>query len=83
MKYIAYAAKIIALGLVVAAWLFGLQLAYDAHMKQMALAAWMGGLQACQKKSSYQAPQRETGTWQIDGYSLSVTPTPHFSILTH
>ena len=68
MKYIAYAAKIISLGFVVAAWLFGIQLAYDAHMKQVALSAYFLGSSSCQEKSSYTAPQRETELWETNVY---------------
>lgn len=62
MKYILSVVKIIAVGFVLAAWLFGFQLAYDAHIKQIALSAWMGGVQSCQKESSKALPQTHLDT---------------------
>lgn len=42
------ALKILGACIIVGVVIFGLHLAYDAHVKQQLVAAWLGGASSCQ-----------------------------------
>ena len=65
MKYIIGTLKAIGLGFIVAAWLFSFELAYQSHIKQIALSAWMGGAQQCKSRQSTQQSER---AWETSEY---------------
>ena len=82
MKYIIGTLKALGLGFIVAGWLFTFGLAYDAHIKQVGIAAWIGGLQSCKKQSSHTTQQREGDTWETSEYLSYQTHTLHSNIPT-